>query len=63
MDDATYDNRMGVLLDPQTSGGLLVAVAPDEADAFAAAFEEETGRAPSIVGRAMDGPAGFIFVR
>ena len=63
MDDATYDNRMGVLLDPQTSGGLRVAVAPGEADAFAAAFEEETGRAPSVVGRAMDGPAGFIFVR
>ena len=29
--DEEFENRMGVLCDPQTSGGLLVAVAPDEA--------------------------------
>lgn len=63
MDAETYDNRMGVLLDPQTSGGLLVAVAPQEVDAFAAAFEREAGREPAMVGEAMDGPSGFIFVR
>lgn len=63
MSDETYDDRMGVLCDPQTSGGLLVAVAPEEADAFAAAFEAAAGRPPAVIGRAMDGPAGMIFLR
>ncbi len=49
--------------DPQTSGGLLVSVAPDEADLFAQAFEEATGRQPARIGEVVDGPAGFIFLR
>lgn len=63
MDDETYGNRMGVLCDPQTSGGLLIAVPPAEADAFAAAFEQAAGRKPACIGAVMDGPAGTIFVR
>ena len=63
MDGATYDARMAVLCDPQTSGGLLVAVAPEDADAFAQAFEHELGRAPARIGDAVDGPAGKIFLR
>ncbi len=63
LDDEEYDNRMGVLCDPQTSGGLLVAVAPEEADAFAAAFESAAGRAPALVGRVRDAPAGTIRIR
>lgn len=63
MDDMLYNNRMGVLCDPQTSGGLLVAVAPDEADAFAEAFRAAAGRDVARIGEAMDGPAGVIFVR
>lgn len=63
LDPQEYDNRMGVLCDPQTSGGLLVSVAPDEADLFARAFEEAAGRQPARIGEVVDGPAGFIFLR
>jgi selenide,water dikinase len=58
-----YDNRMGVLCDPQTSGGLLVAVAPENAEKFAEEFEARCGRAPSRIGEALAGPAGMIFMR
>lgn len=60
LDDEEFDNRMGVLCDPQTSGGLLVAVSPDEADAFSEAFEQRTGRAPSRIGWVEAGEAGRI---
>lgn len=63
MDDATYDNRMGVLCDPQTSGGLLVAIPPERADAFAVSFERRSGRPPALIGEVVDAPAGLIFVR
>ena len=35
-------------------GGLLVAVAPDEADEFARAFEAAAGRAPALIGHVRD---------
>ena len=54
---------MGVLCDPQTSGGLLVAVAPDEADEFARAFEAAAGRAPALIGHVRDGAAGEISMK
>lgn len=60
LDDEEFDNRMGVLCDPQTSGGLLVAVSPNEADAFSEAFERRTGRAPSRIGWVEAGEAGRI---
>lgn len=63
MDDEVYNDRMGVLCDPQTSGGLLVAVDPEQAEAFEAAFEAETGRAPARIGRVVDGPVGTIMIR
>ena len=63
LDDAEYDNRMGVLCDPQTSGGLLVAIPPDSSDAFAASFERRSGRAPTRIGQVVDAPAGLIFLR
>lgn len=63
MDDATYDNRMGILCDPQTSGGLLVSIAPDQAEVFEREFEARMNRKPALIGEAMDGPAGMIFVR
>ena len=63
LDDAEYDNRMGVLCDPQTSGGLLVAIPPEQADVFAAAFERLAGRAPALIGEVVDAPAGLIFMR
>lgn len=44
--------------DPQTSGGLLVSVAPDEADLFAQAFEEATGRQPARIGEVVTAQPG-----
>ena len=61
--DEEFENRMGVLCDPQTSGGLLVAVAPDEADAFARAFEAAAGRPPALIGHVRDGAAGEISMK
>ena len=63
LDDAELDARMGVLCDPQTSGGLLAAVPPDAAEAFAAAFREAAGRDPTLVGRVTEGAPGTITVR
>lgn len=63
MDDETYNDRMGVLCDPQTSGGLLVAVAPEQATTFIDAFKTEAGRAPARIGQVVDGPSGVIFVK
>ena len=62
MSDTVYDERMGVLCDPQTSGGLLVAVPAAEARAFADAFQEAAGREPALVGEVVDGPAGMMFI-
>lgn len=50
LDDEEFDNRMGVICDPQTSGGLLVAVAPEDAATFETAFEREAGRTPWRIG-------------
>lgn len=63
LEDEEFENRMGVLCDPQTSGGLLVAVAPDEADAFARAFEAAAGRPPALIGHVRDGAAGEISMK
>ena len=57
------DARMAVLCDPQTSGGLVVALPADQSDAFAAAFEGITGRSPSLIGRVTEGKAGSILLR
>ena len=63
LDEIEFDNRMGVLCDPQTSGGLLVSVAPEEADTFDEAFFNETGHHAARIGEVMAGPAGMIFLR
>ncbi len=51
LDDDEFDNRMAVICDPQTSGGLLVAVAPGQTTAFEETFLEETGREAARIGR------------
>ena len=51
LDEDELDNRMGVLCDPQTSGGLLVALAPADAPAFEREFAARAGRAPWRIGR------------
>ena len=57
-----YD-RMGVLCDPQTSGGLLVSLPPAQGPAYEQRFEELLGRRPCCIGEVVDGPGGFIFMR
>ncbi len=47
-----------VLCDAQTSGGMLVAVAPDRADALVAALQAAGTPCSAIIGRVEDGPAG-----
>jgi selenide,water dikinase len=63
MDQTTYDARMGVLCDPQTSGGLLIAVAPKDADAFANTFSVLAHREAARIGTVFDGPAGMISIK
>jgi selenide,water dikinase len=58
-----FDDRMGVLCDPQTSGGLLIALPPDQASAYEAAFERIMGRCVPCIGEVIEGPAGMIFMR
>jgi selenide,water dikinase len=59
--DATALARWRVLCDPQTSGGMLIAVEPARADALVAALERR-GVEPAVVGRAVAGEAGRILV-
>ncbi|KAF0208215.1 MAG: selenide water [Actinobacteria bacterium] len=55
------DDWRGVLADPQTSGGLLMAVSPERADALLAALAAR-GEEASVVGRAVAGEPGTITV-
>ena len=60
LSDDEYDNRLGILCDPQTSGGILAAIPPEGAATFEHAFEARAGRPPCKVGRIVAGPAGRI---
>lgn len=60
LSDADYDDRLAVMCDPQTSGGLLAAVPSDAAEAFERAFERRCGRLPARIGRVAEGEAGRI---
>lgn len=62
LDDDEFDNRMGILCDPQTSGGLLVALAPQDAPAFEREFAERSGRRPWCIGSFESG-SGLIRMR
>ncbi len=60
--DAALDERTrNLLVDPQTSGGLLAAIAPRDAGAFASACAAR-GVAATRVGRIAAGPAGNALV-
>jgi selenide,water dikinase len=50
--------RRHLLTDPQTSGGLLIACAPERADAIARAIREAGYPAAQVIGEAKPGPAG-----
>ena len=62
LDDFEYDNRMGVLCDPQSSGGLLVAVPPENTEIFETEFERLCGRKAACIGEFIDGKPGTIQV-
>ena len=59
-DSALTEADRLLLCDAQTSGGLLMSVAPDRADALAAALREKGAPCAAVVGRITDGPAGTI---
>ena len=66
-DWATYDPALSkaqqlVLADAQTSGGLLVAVASDRADALLAALTREATPAAAVIGRVTAGQTGQMHV-
>ncbi len=60
LDDDEFDNRMGVICDPQTSGGLLVSVPPEQADTFESEFEKRSGRKPTRIGLVVTDEPGTI---
>lgn len=60
--EAEADARMAILCDPQTSGGMVIAIPVDQADAFARAFEASLGRPPARIGEVTDGEPGTISV-
>lgn len=60
MPEGFPDWRRHLLTDPQTSGGLLVAVAPDAANALLAEIRAAGYPSAAIIGRMEEGPAGVI---
>ena len=63
MDVNQRDLCLKVLCDPQTSGGLIVAVPEEQADTFAASFKELAGRDAARIGRIVEGEEGQITIR
>ena len=55
--DGFADWRRDILCDPQTSGGLLIAVAPDRASEVLAQVTAAGFGASRVIGRFVDGPA------
>jgi len=56
------DIRQLLLCDAQTSGGLLMAVAPDKVDTLVQALMSRRTPAAAIIGQIVDGPAGHMWV-
>jgi len=51
---------MDILFDPQTSGGLLIAVQRDEAESLVLRLKDKGLESASIIGEFIEGPAGKI---
>jgi selenide,water dikinase len=62
-DDALSDLQRLILCDAQTSGGLLIAVSPDRADALLAECAAELTPVAVVIGQVEEGPAGRLSVR
>ncbi len=58
--DEDFNTLMGVLCDPQTSGGLLIALPEKEATTFENAFKSITNRQPARIGHITKGNTGTI---
>ncbi len=54
------DAERAILTDPQTSGGLLVACAPEATDAVLAAFSADGFTAAAVIGEFAAGPPGVV---
>lgn len=54
--DTEFDTRMGVLCDPQTSGGLLVAIDPSEREIFETTYKKLAGRDAACIGSIIEDP-------
>lgn len=52
-----------LLCDAQTSGGLLMAVAPDKVDALVGALTARRTPAAAVIGQIIEGPPGHIWVK
>ncbi|MBN1865736.1 selenide, water dikinase SelD [Candidatus Sumerlaeota bacterium] len=61
--DPESERLMPIVYDAQTSGGLLVALAPDDAKRYVDALREGGNAAASIIGRLDAGAAGRVKVR
>lgn len=60
LDDTEFDNRLGVICDPQTSGGILTAIPSENAAMFEKEFKRLAGRAPARIGHITEGNTGHI---
>lgn len=57
-----HNDRMSLLCDPQTSGGLLVSIPAEKADEFAQRFFDTAGRPAARIGNVVEGEPGRIRV-
>ncbi len=60
MRDGIEDWRRDLMTDPQTSGGLLIAVADDDAQAVLDLARAEGFDDVTVIGRVVEGPAGVV---
>lgn len=60
LNEAEFDNRLGIICDPQTSGGILAAIPAENAAKFEEEFERLAGRAPARIGLVTEGNVGRI---
>jgi selenide,water dikinase len=58
--DGFEDWRRDLLTDPQTSGGLLIAVADDDAEVVLDLARAEGFDDVTVIGRVVEGPVGVL---
>ena len=61
-DDERRETIYKVFCDPQTSGGILCSVDPQDAQEFERIAQEKLGRPVQKIGRIVEGSAGYIIV-